>query len=105
MSPVLPLGRKRAIKLVRAGRLPIQLRSPPTHVAIVEQDGVFRIRALVVDRAKADRASREALANGESWMPEHHYGLGEPTGEIHVEAATRAALVAEMEAMEWPSDW
>lgn len=94
-----------AIKLVRAGRLPIQFGSPHPHVAIVEQDGVLRIRDLVVDPVEAEREAREARERNDSWMPEQYYGLGRPTGKIHVEAATRDDLVAKMEAMGWPSDW
>jgi hypothetical protein len=105
MSPVAPLGRKGAIRLVEAGQIPCTFGSPHPHVAIVEQDGVFRIRALVVDAAEADASHAAALAKNESWMPENYYALGRPTGEIHIEASTRAELIAKMRTMDWPDDW
>jgi hypothetical protein len=105
MSPVAPLGRDAAIELVLTGKLPIWFGSPHPHTAIVEQDGVFRIRKLVVDPAEADESRTTAFAKHESWMPEHYYALGKPTGAIHVEASSRAELAEKMKAMQWPSDW
>ena len=105
MAPVAPLGRDGAIKLVESGRIPFWFGSPHPHVAVVEQDGVFRIRQLVIDQADAEESRREAMAKGGSWMPEHYYALGKPTGEVYVEAKTREELVAEMKSMKWPNDW
>ena len=105
MSPVPPLGRAQAMKLVAKGKIPFQFGSPHPMVAVVEQDGVFRIRALVVDEAEANAASEEAQADGEPWMPEHHYALGRPTGKVFVEAASRDELLKRMKTMEWPPDW
>ncbi|HEY2365294.1 MAG TPA: hypothetical protein VGH87_02870 [Polyangiaceae bacterium] len=105
MAPVAPLGRDAAIELVLTGKLPIWFGSPHPHTAIVEQDGVFRIRELVVDPAEADASQKAAFAKHESWMPEHYYALGKATGAIHVEAKTRDELVQKMKTMAWPGDW
>lgn len=100
-----PLGRDRAIELVKQGKLPIWFGSPHPTVAIVEQDGVFRVRELVIDEAEARAASEQALARGKSWMPESYYALGKPTGKIYAEARSRDELIDQMRAMKWPADW
>ena len=105
MAPVAPLGRERAIERVEHGSLPITFGSPHPHMAIVEQDGRFRIRALVIDRDQADAAAARARAEGQPWMPEQHYALGRPTGTIYADAASRAELVKIMRTMEWPESW
>lgn len=100
-----PLGRKRAMDLVRQGKLPIYFGSPHPTVAIVEQDGVLRIRELVIDQAEAKARGEEAIAAGRGWMPENHYALGMPTGRIYVEAKAREELLEAMRTMEWPAHW
>jgi hypothetical protein len=106
MAPVPPLGRHRAIELVEEGALPLSFGSPHPHVAVLEQDGRFRIRALVVDPKEAEQAAAAARrARSPSWMPEHYYALGRPTGKIYADAASRAELVAIMRTMDWPQDW
>ena len=105
MAPCAPLGRENAMKLVRDDELPITFGSPHPHTAIVEQDGVFRIRQLVVDQEEARRSHEEAFGKGAGWMPEQYYALGKPTGEIYVEAKTKDELLARMKTMHWPSDW
>lgn len=105
MAPAPPVGRTQAIALVEAGRLPVWLGSPHPFVTIVEQDGRFRIRGLVVDMAESQAAAATAIANRQSFQPEHHYALGKPTGTIHVDAATRAELLETMRSMEWPPAW
>jgi hypothetical protein len=105
MAPVAPTGRARAIEHVAKGELPFWFGSPHPTVAIVEQDGVFRIRQLVIDEAEARAASERALAKRESWMPEHYYALGKPTGTIFAEAATREELIEQMRTMSWPASW
>ena len=105
MAPVAALGRERAIQLVANGRLPISFGSPHPTVAILEQDGVLRIRELVVDEAESRAAGERALANHEAWMPEHHHALARPTGKIYAEAASREQLIEQMRAMSWPASW
>ncbi len=72
---------------------------------ILEQDGQFRIRDLVIDEREAKLESDRAAAKGSNWTPEQHYDLGKPTGIIHVEAKTREALIASITAMDWPPNW
>lgn len=105
MAPVAPLGRKRAIELVARGQLPIWFGSPHPTMAIVEQDGCFRLRRLVIDEAEARAEGEKALARGGPWMPEHYYALGKPTGEIHAEARSREALIEQLRTLDWPADW
>ena len=100
-----PLGRDAAIRFVLTGNLPITFGSPHPHTAIVEQEGVFRIRQLVVDPAEEEASRNAAFAKHESWMPENYYALGKPTGVVYVEAPTREALAATMKTMTWPNDW
>ena len=73
---------------------------------ILEQEGHFRIRELVVDRAETDDAmAKAARARTPSWMPEHYYSLGRPTGHVYAEGKTREELVDVMRTMEWPDTW
>jgi len=93
------------MEIVRSGTLPVWFGSPHPTMAIVEQDGKLRIRALEIDMAEAMEKSREALAAGRGWMPENHYALGRPTGRVYAEADSREALLEVMAAMEWPAHW
>jgi len=105
MAPVAPLGRKGAMKLVAEGALPFWFGSPHPTMMILEQDGVFRIRALVIDEAEARAKGDAAIARGEPWMPEQYYELGKPTGKIYAEASSTKDLLARMENMDWPAAW
>jgi hypothetical protein len=105
MAPVAPLGRDRAIQLVKQGKLPFSFGSPHPAVAVVQQDDVFRLRQLVIDETEARTASERALAGGGMWMPEHHYALGKPTGTIYAEGRTREDLIEKMRTMDWPASW
>jgi hypothetical protein len=105
MAPAAPLGRTRAIEGVEANSLPIWFGSPHPHAMILEQDGRFRIRQLVVDEAEARASSEAARAANQSWMPEHYYGLGKPTGTIYADAGSREELVTVMRTMAWPANW
>jgi len=99
VAPIAPLGRQAAIQKVAAGELPF--RTGP--VMVLEQDGMLRIRQLVVDQVAAKTASQRARSP--SWMPEHHYAAGQPIGEIYAEAATAAELIEVMKTMPWPDHW
>lgn len=100
-----PVGQDAAVRHIRNNLLPIYLGSPHPTVMILEQDGVFRIRELVIDEAKAVAASQAALAAGRGWMPEQYYGMGAPTGKIFLEAATREDLADGATKMTWPKHW
>jgi hypothetical protein len=105
MAPMPPLGKNRVLALLREGKLPFSFGSPHPSVAVVEQDGVFRVRELVVDRAEAEAASKASMAQGRGWMPEQYYDLGKPTGRVFIEAPTRDALARKIEAYPWPREW
>lgn len=106
MAPTAPVGRARAIQLVTEGSLPVSLGTPHPTVLIVEQEGMFRIRELVIDRAEVEAAASAAKrARSPSWMPEHYYALGKPSGKIFAEAASRSELVQLMSTMTWPDTW
>ena len=104
MASVVPAGREHAIELLSNSSLPIYLGSPHPRVAIVEQEGVFRIRDLQKDEAGRVEVSNQRRRSP-SWMPEHYFTLGRPTGKVHVEAESREALAAMMATMEWPDGW
>ncbi|MGH7285419.1 MAG: hypothetical protein ACRELY_28180 [Polyangiaceae bacterium] len=105
MSPCLPLGKKKAMELVKKRKIPFQFGTPHPFVAVVEQEGKLRIRRLLVDPVESRAQGEGALMRGEEWMPEHHYALGQPTGEIFVEAASTRELLERMAEMDWPEDW
>lgn len=105
MAPLAPLGRRAAIDRIRRGPLPFAFGSPHPCVMVLEQEGVFRIRELVIDPAEAAAASAAALATHGSWMPEHYYALGKPVGKIHAEAASRGKLADQARTMNWPEHW
>jgi len=104
MAAVVPVGREHAIELLSSSSLPIYLGSPHPSVAIVEQDGVFRIRELQRDDAGLAEVANQRRRSP-SWMPEHYLALGRPTGKVHVEAESREALASKMATMEWPESW
>lgn len=105
MAPSPRTSRERAIELVESGHLPLWLGTPHPGVQILEQDGRYRIRQLVIDEAEAHAAGKAAMASGGGWSPEQHYSLGRPTGSIFVDAATKDELVALMRTMVWPDYW
>jgi hypothetical protein len=105
MAPVAPLGKNHVLALLRAGKLPFSFGSPHPFVAVLEQDGVFRVRELVVDSGEAEAAARAAMAERGVWMPEQYYALGKPTGRVFIEAPTRDALAEKLEAYPWPREW
>ena len=94
MAP--PIGRQAAIDKVVAGELPFSCGP----VMVLEQDGKFRIRQLMTDPY-----SLTARARSPSWMPEHHYLQGVPTGIVYAEADTLEELAEIMRTMEWPQAW
>ncbi|HEU4538808.1 MAG TPA: hypothetical protein VFS00_32030 [Polyangiaceae bacterium] len=105
MAPAPPLGRDYAMKLVAEGKLPVSFGSPHVCVMALEQDGVFRLRQLVVDEREAAAALEEARAQRLPFQPEHYYGLGRPTGTIYAEAPSREGLLEQMRTIPWPKNW
>ena len=68
-----------------------------THVVVVE-GGRWRVRRLVLDRAKAEAY----LAEHGMFMPEHAEMLSEPGPEVWLEADSLAGLIAAIEVAAWP---
>lgn len=105
MSPMAPSGKTRVLDALNRNAIPFWFGAPHPFVSLVKQDGVFRVRELVVDAAEAKSASEKALADGTGWMPENHAALAKPTGKILIEAPTREAMAKKLEAYKWPADW
>jgi hypothetical protein len=105
MAPVPPIGRARAMQLVRDGHLPFCFGSPHPTVMVLAEEGAYRIRGLEVDENDARASNERAMARGESWMPEHYYALARPTGPIYAEAPSIAELLDAMRSMPWPDHW
>jgi hypothetical protein len=100
------MGKQGLIRQLQNGNVPFTFGSPHPHMGVAEQDGVFRLRKLVINQQKAMADSLAARAAGRSWQPEHYYGLGEPIGEVMLEAPTLKELIAKIEAYEpWPQNW
>lgn len=100
VDPVdMSIDRESAVALVSHAALPVRLGDS---AMLVEEEGRFRIRRLEVDR---DAMTASARPRSASWMPVHHYAAGRPTGDVVVEAESRAALADVVRTMEWPSDW
>lgn len=73
---------------------PVRFGSPhPTH-AVVKEDGVFRVRQLVLSKAKADAY----LAEHKMFMPEHAAEISDPVGKIELEAPTLDGLISLLQA-------
>lgn len=101
-----PLGREQTINLVAESPLPIPLGAPRPSAMVVEQDGCFRIRELVVIGDSVTKVTESMKrARTPSWMPDHHLAMGIPVGTIYAEAASREELLAIMSQMPWPQDW
>lgn len=73
---------------------PVRFGSPHYTHAVVKEDGVFRVRQLVLSREKADAY----LAAHGIFMPEHAAEISEPVGKIELEAPTLDALITLLQA-------
>jgi hypothetical protein len=106
VAPVPPLGKQGLLALLKQGKLPVTFGSPHPHHAVVEQDGVFRLRKLEIDQAEAEADRERSMRQSGSWMPEHYYALGKPTGPVVLEAPTLNALMQQIAGhADWPADW
>lgn len=68
-----------------------------THAVVVES-GVWRVRRLTLDRAKA----AAYLAEHGMFMPEHAEELSEPGPDVVCEAGSLAGLIAGLQRLPWP---
>jgi hypothetical protein len=75
------------------GTRPVRFGSPHHSRAVLEEDGRYRVRALVLEREKADAYLKE---HG-MFMPEHAELLSEPTGPIELDCATLDELISALE--------
>jgi hypothetical protein len=66
--------------------------------AVVMEDGRWRVRPLVLDRAKADAFLKE---HGH-FMPENAEMLSEPGDPVRFEADSLEGLIALLEGAKWP---
>jgi hypothetical protein len=100
MAPRPLESKEQFLKRLRSakGKLPIGFGQHHFSHAVVEEDGVFRVRRLVLPKEKADAY----LKQHGMFMPEHAEMLSEPTGEIVHEAATLEELIKKLEAGRWP---
>lgn len=66
--------------------------------AVVVEAGKWRVRPLVLDRAKADAY----LAERGHFMPENAEALSEPKGPVKLEADSLEQLITALRAQRWP---
>lgn len=103
MAPRLPETRDQLIARLRAAggaiaRQPLRFGlHHHSHVVVVE-GGRWRVRRLVLDRAKAEAY----LAEHRIFMPEHAEMLSEPGPDVVFESDSLEGLIAVMEAAPWP---
>ena len=107
MAPRPPQSREEVVKELReqAGwleRTPYCFGAPEWAYAVVAQDGVFRVRRLELDQARAMAYAMEAREKGRSFQPEDAESFKRPTGEVLLEAPTLEGLLARLEAGPWP---
>ena len=96
-------GKKAVLERLRAATprgFPLTLGLYAPKAVIQEEGGRWVLRALVVDKARADAAYKAAMATTGYWMPEHEFEFLVP-GDVLVEGATRAALADVLEKQAW----
>lgn len=103
MAPRPPESREAFLARLRAAAdrvvgQPVRFGAPHHTHAVVLEDGVWRVRRLELDRARADAYRAEHR----SFMPEHAEMLSEPGPTVALEAASLAALIAALQTAPWP---
>jgi hypothetical protein len=81
-------------RLRRAPETPVYFGGHHFSHAVVHEDGKWRVRPLVLDKAKADAY----LAERGHFMPENAEALSEPGDPVALEADSREALIAAIAA-------
>lgn len=79
-------------------RTPLRFGGHHFSHAVVVEDGVWSVRPLVLDRARADKYLQE---HG-MFMPEHAEMLSEPGDTRVLEADSLEGLIAALKAGRWP---
>lgn len=103
MAPRLLESKSEFLERLRAGagsleKQPIGFGGHHFSHAVVQEEGVFRVRQLVLPKAKYEAWVKEH----QSFMPEHAEMLSEPIGAIVLEAPTLEGLISQLEAGRWP---
>lgn len=100
MAPRPLESKEQFLKRLRSqqGSLPVGFGQHHFSHAVVAEEGVFRVRRLVLPKGKAEAYLKE---HG-MFMPEHAELLSEPTGEIVLEAPSLQELIEKLEAGRWP---
>lgn len=103
MAPRAPESKQafleRLAAAVARGATEVRFGAPHHSLAVVHDAGVWRVRRLALDPAKA----RAYQAEHRIFMPEHAEMLSEPTGAIVLEAGSAAEL-ARLVDERWPLD-
>ncbi|MBS2027926.1 MAG: hypothetical protein JST54_08495 [Deltaproteobacteria bacterium] len=104
MAPFVGPGKQAVLKRLRAllaRGFPLTLGEYQPQAVIQEESGRWVLRALEMDRARADAAGKAAIAKGEMWMPEMEFQFLAP-GKVLAEGKTRSALADAIERLAWP---
>ncbi len=103
MAPFIGPSRKRLIEMLRAGdgeSRSITLGMNEPQATVGRENGVWRLRPLVMNHEAAGQAGQEAIARGEAWMHEHTFAFLEP-GEAIAESEEVEAFIAMLEKLSW----
>jgi hypothetical protein len=103
MAPFLGPSKQAVLERLRVATprgFPLTVGEYAPQAVIREEDGRWVLRALVVDKERADAAYKEAQAAGGFWMPEHEFAYLVP-GDVLAEGGTRAALADVLEKQAW----
>ena len=98
MAPRRPESKSEFIARLRKSKLPVGVGSPHFSHGVVQEDGVFRVRRLVLRQEKVDAYRKEHS----TFMPEHAELLSEPIGDVVLEAPTLDELIEKLDAARWP---
>jgi len=98
MAPRAPESKAHFIARLRTSTLPVGVGSPHFSHGVVQEDGVFRVRKLVLRKEKVDAYRKDHS----TFMPEHAEMLSEPIGDVVLEAPTLDALIKKLEGARWP---
>ena len=109
MAPRPPWSRQGVVQYLRGPgpHLPLLLGSPHLHggVAVVREEGVYRLRRLACDEAGLEAFREQQHATGKPFYPEHVDQFQRPTGAVLAEAASLDDFVTALEGIPWEPGW
>ncbi len=110
MAPRAPTGRPKLIAMLRASAepfVPIGIGNPSLLVAVVREDGVWRLRRLEHSAEGFAEVVERQRSAGRALFPEHLDTLSvrRPSGEVLAEAADLDAFIAALDGLDWPANW